>query len=83
MKHSIEIDSSAWFTENGVEVTTFIGNCDEAAVEITESYKDLIDKELDAFRYPDGTIDERAEDFVLALESAVAYARKELEFRRG
>jgi len=83
MKMKIEIDSSAWFTEKGVEVTTFIGNCDEPVVEITELYKDLIDKELDAHRFPDGTIDERAEDFVLALESAAAYARKELEFRRG
>jgi hypothetical protein len=79
----IEIEASPWMDEDGVTTTVFIGDAGEPCYEESFTFKELIDKELEAHtvrgkltnEYGHNNID-RAMDFVIALQKAAKYAEK-------
>ena len=78
----IEIDTSPWMDANGIESSVYLGDGCEPVYNSKLTYKELIDQELEAhtiFGKLTGNNIEYAEEFVIALEEAAAYARKRFE----
>ena len=38
------VEADGWLTDEGVEITVFIGNTDDAQVEVTHPYEKMIDQ---------------------------------------
>ena len=78
----IEIDASSWMDAKGVSTSVFFGDsCDPCYVDET-TYKELIDQEIEAHTVFDKLTGDdigRVEEFIVALEEAVVYARKRFE----
>ena len=81
IKKYVEIDASAWLSEAGVETTVFIGEgADMPAIEVHETYNELIERGLGAYTIFDDEIipDHYAEvkEFLNGLKNAYEYAEK-------
>lgn len=77
--YQVEIDSSAWLLEDGIEICTFIGEgaC-EPVLSYVAGYAELIDQTLESYTLSDNKIPpahhEEVWDFIAALRSALSYA---------
>ena len=84
MSKTIEVDCSAWLTSKGVEVSCYFGDACEPFIETTESFEDLIEKELYAYtllgtgKFSPAEIDS-AHELLDTLKRAVEYAEKRIK----
>lgn len=84
MSKTIEVDCSAWLTSKGVEVSCYIGDACEPIVESTESFEDLIEKELYAHtimstgKFSPTQIDS-VHEFLDTLKRSVEYTEKRIK----
>lgn len=79
---TIEVDCSAWLTSKGAEVSCYFGDACEPFFEDSESFEDLIDKELFSHTVngvlPPREIDS-AHEFLESLKGAVEYTEKRIK----
>lgn len=78
----IEIDASPWMDANGVTTSVFLGDAGEPSYENIFTFKELIDRELDAHTIHGKLTGDNvgyAEELVIALEEAAKYARTRFE----
>jgi len=79
---TIPVDCGAWITAQGVEVYCYFGNSCEPFVTTTETFEDLIDKELEAHTvrgvFPPRDLDS-VHELLESLKGAVEYAEKRIK----
>ena len=44
----LEVEADGWLTDEGVEITVYIGDTDDPQVKVTHSYEKMIDQHLEA-----------------------------------
>lgn len=74
----IELETSPWMDSNGITTSVFIGDACDPCYESVHTYQELIEKELQAHTVYGKLINDNigyAEELVIALEEAAAYAR--------
>ncbi len=75
----LEVDADGWLTDEGVEITVYLGNGDDPQVEVTHSYESLIDKHLETYLFY-GKIAELHKDeatrFIAKMKEMYEYAEK-------
>ena len=75
----LEVDADGWLTDEGVEITVYIGNTDDPQVEVTHPYEKMIDQHLEAYLF-DGKIAELHKDeaarFIAKMKEMYEYAEK-------
>jgi len=75
----IEVQADGWMTNEGVEITVYIGDTDDPQMEVTHSYESLIDQHLEAYLF-DGKIAELHKDeatrFIAKMKEMHEYAEK-------
>lgn len=73
------VEADGWLTDEGVEISVYIGNTDDPQVEVTHPYEKMIDQNLEAYLV-EGKIAELHKDeaarFVAKIEEMYKYAKK-------
>lgn len=73
------VEADGWLTDEGVEITVFIGNTDDAQVEVTHPYEKMIDQHLEGYLVEGKIADldkDEAARFVARMEEMYKYAAK-------
>ena len=75
----LEVEADGWLTDEGVEITVYIGNTDDPQVEVTHPYEKMVDQHLEAY-LSDGKIAELHKDeaarFLAKMKEMYEYAEK-------
>lgn len=75
----LTVEADGWLTDEGVEITVFIGNTDDAQVEVTHPYEKMIDQHLEGYLVEGKIADldkDEAARFVARMEEMYKYAAK-------
>ena len=73
------VEADGWLTDEGVEIAVFIGNTDDAQVEVTHPYEKMIDQHLEGYLVEGKIADldkDEAARFVSRMEEMYKYAAK-------
>ena len=73
------VEADGWLTDEGVEIAVFIGNTDDAQVEVTHPYEKMIDQHLEGYLVEGKIADldkDEAARFVARMEEMYKYAAK-------
>lgn len=73
------VEADGWLTDEGVEITVFIGNTDDAQVEVTHPYEKMIDQHLEGYLVEGKIADldkDEAARFIARMEEMYKYAAK-------
>ena len=73
------VEADGWLTDEGVEINVFIGNTDDAQVEVTHPYEKMIDQHLEGYLVEGKIADldkDEAARFVARMEEMYKYAAK-------
>ena len=75
----LAVEADGWMTDEGVEITVYLGNTDAPQVEVTHSYEKMIDQHLETYLF-DGEIAELHKDeatrFIAKMKEMYEYAAK-------
>ena len=75
----LTVEADGWLTDEGVEITVFIGNTDDAQVEVTHPYEKMIDQHLEGYLVEGKIADldkDEAARFIARMEEMYKYAAK-------
>lgn len=73
----LEVEADGWLTDEGVEISVYIGSTDDPQVEVTHSYEKMIDQYLEAYMFEGKIIKlhkDKAARFIAKMKEISEYA---------